>query len=130
MAPNTVLHDEAPVEGRTYQVPVDARYTAASVLPSPSKSAGTSWSPLSPQPNQVHVEKLACDSRMNQVPDAGRNTAGSVTPGQLYYGVWQFLAVDTADNLKTKFGVGDLEAVFMMSTGKEWEELEDDENQK
>jgi ABC-2 type transport system ATP-binding protein len=40
----------------------------------------------------------------------------------------QFLAVDTADNLKVKFGVGDLEAVFMKSTGREWAEQEEEDN--
>ncbi|MDI6740392.1 MAG: ABC transporter ATP-binding protein [Candidatus Edwardsbacteria bacterium] len=40
----------------------------------------------------------------------------------------QFLAVDTVDNLKIKFGVDDLEAVFMKSTGKEWAEQEEEDN--
>ncbi len=37
-----------------------------------------------------------------------------------------FIAVDKAEQLKDRFGVNDLEAVFMRSTGKEWEESEQD----
>ncbi len=37
-----------------------------------------------------------------------------------------FIAVDKAERLKDRFGVNDLEAVFMRSTGKEWEESEQD----
>lgn len=35
------------------------------------------------------------------------------------------IAVDKAERLKDRFGVNDLEAVFMRSTGKEWEEQEE-----
>jgi ABC-2 type transport system ATP-binding protein len=38
----------------------------------------------------------------------------------------QFIAVDKPKQLKEKFGVGDLEAVFMRSTGKEWADQEED----
>ena len=34
--PNTTFQGEAPLDGLTYQVPVEARYTAASVFRSPS----------------------------------------------------------------------------------------------
>jgi hypothetical protein len=34
--PNTMLQGVVPFDGRTYQVPVEGRYTAASVRPSPS----------------------------------------------------------------------------------------------
>ncbi|HTY08521.1 MAG TPA: ABC transporter ATP-binding protein [Candidatus Edwardsbacteria bacterium] len=37
-----------------------------------------------------------------------------------------FVAVDRAVNLREKYGVDDLEAVFMKSTGKEWAEQEED----
>lgn len=37
-----------------------------------------------------------------------------------------FIAVDKAEQLKDRFGVNDLEAVFMRSTGREWEEAEQD----
>ena len=43
----------------------------------------------------------------------------------------QFIALDRAEKLKEKFGAGDLESVFMKSTGKEWtDQEEDNESQK
>ena len=42
----------------------------------------------------------------------------------------QFIALDTAVNLREKYGVDDLEAVFMKSTGKEWAEQEEDNESK
>lgn len=43
----------------------------------------------------------------------------------------QFIAMDKAKELKERFGAGDLESVFMKSTGKEWaDQEEDNESQK
>jgi ABC-type multidrug transport system ATPase subunit len=36
----------------------------------------------------------------------------------------QFIALDTPDNLKERYGADDLEKVFIETTGKEWEKDE------
>lgn len=38
----------------------------------------------------------------------------------------QFIALDKAKELKERFGAGDLESVFMKSTGKEWTDQEEE----
>jgi ABC-2 type transport system ATP-binding protein len=42
----------------------------------------------------------------------------------------QFIAVEKPTKLKERFGVGDLESVFMKSTGKEWADQEEDNESK
>src|SRR4029079_19423690 len=67
-----------PPDGEINQTPVDGRNTAASVLPSPSKSAGMGMSPL--VPNGKAKNELSSLRRMNHCPVDGRKKAISVLP--------------------------------------------------
>ena len=60
------------------QRPSDGRNTAMSALPSPSKSAATGTSPLTPQSRIVTAPVMRL--RMYHRPVEGRNTARSVRP--------------------------------------------------
>ena len=60
--------------------PVEGRKIAGSVFPSPSKSAGTGTSVLSPHEMSMLLPKPVLDFRIAHNPVDGRKIAGSTFP--------------------------------------------------